>query len=52
MNYAKAQSDSPWIKPVPVKLITEIVKFKVNENIKKHQMKELMKVKKKEIRWR
>jgi len=34
-------------KPVPVKLITEIVKYKVNENIKKHQMKELMKVKKK-----
>jgi uncharacterized protein YdhG (YjbR/CyaY superfamily) len=34
-------------KPVPVKLITEIVKFKVNENIKKHQMKELAKMKKK-----
>jgi len=34
-------------KPVPVKLITEIVKYKVNENIKKHQLKELMKVKKK-----
>jgi uncharacterized protein YdhG (YjbR/CyaY superfamily) len=37
----------PLDKPVPVKLITEIVKYKVNENIKKHQMKELMKVKKK-----
>ena len=34
-------------KPVPVKLITEIVKYKVNENIKKYQVKELMKVKKK-----
>ena len=34
-------------KPVPVKLITEIVKYKVNENTKKHQLKELMKVKKK-----
>jgi len=37
----------PLDKPVPVKLITEIVKYKVNENIKKHQMKELMKAKKK-----
>jgi len=34
-------------KPVPVKLITEIVKYKVNENIKKHQLKELAKMKKK-----
>jgi uncharacterized protein YdhG (YjbR/CyaY superfamily) len=37
----------PLDKPVPVKLITEIVKFKVNENIQKHQMKELVKMKKK-----
>src|SRR5258706_8700456 len=28
-------------KPVPIKLITEIVKYKVNENIKKYQSKEL-----------
>jgi len=33
-------------KPVPVKLITEIVKYKVNENIKKHQLKDLVKKKK------
>ena len=37
----------PLDKPVPVKLITEIVKYKVNENIKKHQAKELAKGKKK-----
>jgi uncharacterized protein YdhG (YjbR/CyaY superfamily) len=37
----------PLDKPVPVKLITEIVKYKVNENVKKHQMKELAKMKKK-----
>jgi len=37
----------PLDKPVPVKLITEIVKYKVNENIKKHQIKELAKMKKK-----
>jgi uncharacterized protein YdhG (YjbR/CyaY superfamily) len=37
----------PFNKPVPVKLITEIVKYKVRENIRKHQAKELAKVKKK-----
>jgi uncharacterized protein YdhG (YjbR/CyaY superfamily) len=37
----------PLDRPVPVKLITEIVKYKVNENVKKHQMKELVKIKKK-----
>jgi len=37
----------PLDKPVPVKLITEIVKYKVNENIKKNQLKELTKRKKK-----
>lgn len=42
----------PLDKPVPVKLITAIVKYKVNENIKKNQMKELMKIRKKEMRLR
>jgi uncharacterized protein YdhG (YjbR/CyaY superfamily) len=37
----------PLNKPVPVKLITEIVKYKVQENINKHQAKELAKVRKK-----
>jgi uncharacterized protein YdhG (YjbR/CyaY superfamily) len=37
----------PFNKPVPVKLITEIIKFKVQENIHKHQAKEQAKVKKK-----
>lgn len=37
----------PLDKPLPVKLITEIVKYKVSENIKKHEIKELMKVRKK-----
>src|SRR5882672_7758305 len=37
----------PFNKPVPVKLITEIVKYKVSENISKHRAKELIKAKKK-----
>jgi uncharacterized protein YdhG (YjbR/CyaY superfamily) len=37
----------PLNKPVPVKLITEIVKYKVQENINKHQAKELAKGRKK-----
>ncbi len=37
----------PFNKPVPVKLITEIVKFKVEENVYKHQAKELAKARKK-----
>jgi uncharacterized protein YdhG (YjbR/CyaY superfamily) len=37
----------PLDKPVPVKLITEIVKFKVQENVNKHFLKELAKMKKK-----
>jgi len=37
----------PFNKPVPVKLITEIIKFKVQENINKHQAKELAKARKK-----
>ena len=34
-------------KPVPVKLITEVVKFKVKENLNKQLTKELAKAKKK-----
>lgn len=37
----------PLDKPVPAKLITEIVKYKVKENIRKHQSKELVKARKK-----
>jgi uncharacterized protein YdhG (YjbR/CyaY superfamily) len=37
----------PFNKPVPVKLITEIVRFKVRENINKHLAKELAKARKK-----
>ena len=40
----------PFNKPLPVKLVTEIVTFKVKENINKHQAKELAKVKKKNKR--
>jgi uncharacterized protein YdhG (YjbR/CyaY superfamily) len=34
-------------KPLPSKLITEIIKFKVSENLNKHLAKELVKKKKK-----
>jgi len=37
----------PFGKPLPTRLITEIVKFKVQENINKHSFKELAKTKKK-----
>jgi len=37
----------PFHKPVPVKLVTEIIKFKVQENINKHQAKVEAKAKKK-----
>lgn len=35
----------PFDKPLPVKLITEIVKFRVKENLDKKQMKEMTKKK-------
>jgi len=37
----------PLNKPVPVRLITEIVKYKVNENLRKQLAKELAKARKK-----
>jgi uncharacterized protein YdhG (YjbR/CyaY superfamily) len=37
-------------KPLPVKLITEIIKFKVEENIRNYQFKELAKKRKKTVR--
>jgi uncharacterized protein YdhG (YjbR/CyaY superfamily) len=49
-KFAKGSIQFPLQKPLPLKLISEIVKFRVNENIEKSKSNTKVKVKDKNIR--